>query len=228
MNPTIDELKRRIAQLEDEQRRGHAARPSRRLVGSIVAFVLALAAAGYATFGNLPAWRTAPAADPIAAQGHDDAQYEAMALRLEARLRAQPDDAAGWAMLARTWFALQRFDRAVPAFERAARLSPDDAGLYADWADAAAMVNGGRLDGEPERLVGRALELDPDHVKALSLAGTLAFRRGDDAAALRHWERALRAAPARGEAAERLRAVVDEARARAGAPRPRAAVNAVR
>ena len=45
-------------------------------------------------------------------------------------------------------------------------------------------------------MIDRALKLDPDNLKALSLAGTAAFDRKDYATAVKHWERVQQVAPA--------------------------------
>jgi cytochrome c-type biogenesis protein CcmH len=58
------------------------------------------------------------------------------------------------------------------------------------------MKQGRNLAGEPEQMLKRALELDPDNVKALALAGSAAMQRGDAAAARVHWERLLKLLPA--------------------------------
>jgi cytochrome c-type biogenesis protein CcmH len=80
------------------------------------------------------------------------------------------------------------------------------------------MVNGRKLDGEPEALIAKALTIDPDNLKALGVAGTIAFERGDAAKAATLWERALRVAPPGSELAGRLQGALDEARQRAGLP----------
>ena len=200
-----------------------AARPSPRLLIGLAVFVLVFGAAGYAWLGNPQALGIAPGM-PAAAQADGSphapgqADFEAMAARLAERLKAQPDDAEGWVMLGRSYSVLQRYPQALEAFRQVLRLRPNDAQAHADVADALGMVNGRKLDGEPERLIARALELDPDNPKALGLAGTIAFDRGDAAGAARHWERALRAAPPGSELALSLQGAVDEARQRAGLP----------
>lgn len=50
--------------------------------------------------------------------------------------------------------------------------------------------------GEPLALVDKALKLDPNNVKALSLAGSAAFERKDFPAAIRYWEKVVKLAPA--------------------------------
>lgn len=137
---------------------------------------------------------------------------------LRARLESRPDDAAGWAMLARTYTVLGRPADALPAYRKAEGLSPDDPVLLADYADALAMSQGRRLAGEPMKLVQRALALDPDNLKALSLAGTDAFDRQDWPGALAHWERLQALAPAGNPLAAQIKDGVAEARRRAGLP----------
>jgi len=121
-------------------------------------------------------------------------------------------------MLSRSYAVLGQFDKAVTAYQRVVKLRPDDAQVHADYADALAMANGRKLDGEPERLLKRALALDPDNAKALSLAGTLAFDRGDAATAARHWERALQRIEPGSELAQQLQGALADARQRAGLP----------
>jgi cytochrome c-type biogenesis protein CcmH len=90
--------------------------------------------------------------------------------------------------------------------------------LLADYADALAMAQGRRLQGEPERLVLRALEIEPDHLKALLLAGAAAMERGDHAAAVERWSRAKQVAPPDSPLASGLDEGLRQARAAAGLP----------
>jgi cytochrome c-type biogenesis protein CcmH len=139
-------------------------------------------------------------------------QVDAMIARLATRLEKNPQDAKGWVMLARAQAVLGRFHEASAAYARSVALFPDDAQLLADYADALAMAQGGRLAGEPEQLVERALRADPDNAKALSLAGTIAFDNKDYALAVKHWERLRNAIPPGSEFAESIQRSVDEAK----------------
>ena len=138
-----------------------------------------------------------------------------MVARLVARLRENPDDVEGWKLLGRSYGVMGRFAEAADAYAKAAVRAPRDARLLADFADMLAMARGQSLQGEPEKLVMRALELEPENLKALALAGTAAFERGDYAAAAARWERMLAQVDAgfRGRAQHPQN--VDEARSRA-------------
>jgi cytochrome c-type biogenesis protein CcmH len=79
------------------------------------------------------------------------------------------------------------------------------------------------LTGEPEALIARALAADPKNLKALALAGTIAFERGNYALAVKHWEGAIASAGGEGELAANLRSGIAEARQRGGLAEPAAA-----
>jgi cytochrome c-type biogenesis protein CcmH len=170
-----------------------APKPPTSAVAGMALFVAAVVVAGYATIGTPEALDpTAVAArSPHGEGGHSVTmeQIAGMAESLAARLKEKPDDPEGWAMLGRSYAVLGQHDKAVPAFKQATTLRPDDAVLLADYADALAVANGRNLEGEPNRLIEQALKVDPNNLKALSLAGTVAFYRKDYALALKHWEK---------------------------------------
>jgi cytochrome c-type biogenesis protein CcmH len=154
-------------------------------------------------------------------------QVDAMVNRLAARLKQAPDDAEGWRLLGRSQAALGRFKEAAEAYAQAAARKPRDAQLLADFADALAMARGQTLEGEPEKLVLRALEIDPANLKALALAGSAAFDRRDYAAAADFWARMLPHVAPGTEDARTIQANIDEARARSGEKASPAALKGV-
>lgn len=209
------------------------AKVSRPLLAGMLAFVAVVGAAGYAWVGNPGAWQVGPASSADAAQAagaspHQGAsaphamsadQINAMVQGLADKLRDDPGNAEGWAMLARTYAALGRFDESVPAYQKAATLAPNDAQIYADYADALAVTRGRKLDGEPTALITKALKLDPLNFKALYLSGTIAFEQQDFKAAADLWERASQHTPSDNpELAKQVQAALADARQRAGLP----------
>lgn len=143
-------------------------------------------------------------------------QVEEMIGRLAAKLRENPADIDGWRLLGRSYAALGRFDQAAEAFSKAAAGAPRDPDLLADFADVLAMARGQKLDGEPEKLVLRALELDPNHLKSLALAGSAAYERKEYAAAAAYWQRMLPHVPPGSEDERAIQQNVSEARGLAG------------
>jgi len=144
------------------------------------------------------------------------AQIEAMVARLAAKLEENPGDVEGWKLLGRSYTVLGRYPQAVAAYAKAAERAPRDAQLLADFADALAMARGQRLAGEPERLIARALEIDPSNLKALALAGSAAYERQHYARAAELWSRMLPLVPAGSEDARSISENVEEAKKLAG------------
>ena len=104
--------------------------------------------------------------------------------KLAARMKERPDDVEGWIMLARSYTVLGRYAEAVPAYRRATELQPQNASLLADYADTVAATKRTANNPESIALIERALAIDPGHPKALALAGTVDFDRGDYARAI--------------------------------------------
>jgi cytochrome c-type biogenesis protein CcmH len=197
-----------------------AARPGgRRLALVLIAVVPLFAAALYLAVGNPAA--LAPGSDPHA---FDSQQLTALVERLAARMRENPDDAEGWRLLGRSYAALGRFPESLDAYAKAVERKPRDADLLADMADVLATTRSERLQGEPEKLVMRALEIDPQNLKALALAGTAAFERKDFNSAARYWQRMLPLVPPESEDARSIQANIAEAQSQLKSGPPAAAL----
>lgn len=117
-------------------------------------------------------------------------EMDALTERLKAKLEQNPTDGVGWALLARAYVELGRHPEAVQMYEKAMQLIPDDAQLLADYADALGVLNGRKLEGRPEALIQQALKADPRNVKALMLAGTVAYNHKEYGRAASYWEEA--------------------------------------
>lgn len=168
----------------------------------------------YGLIGNPAGMNAAPdAASGSAAEVTPEA-LDKMLATLEQRLD-QPSanlasDLQGWTLLARSYAGLQRFPAASRAYARASALAPNDAQLLVDHADVLALVQGRSMQGEPDRLVAKALQIEPRNLKALALAGSSAFERKDFAAARGFWEQALDQAPPGSEFASGLERSLSE------------------
>ena len=212
------ELEARLLQDVAPQEAQPSASPrgsTRTLLVSLALAVPLVAAVLYVSVGTPGA--LAPRADP---HNFDPQQLNALVERLAAKMRENPDDAEGWKLLGRSYVALGRFPEALDAYAKAAARKPRDAELLADMADVLATTRPERLQGEPEKLVLRALEIDPQNLKALALAGTAAFDRQDYAGAARYWQRMLPLVEAGSEDARQIQASIAEARARGGVAAP--------
>lgn len=190
------EIQRRRAADEAAPAEAGDARPAPRAALAIALLLPLACVLAYLQLGRPEAVVPAPAAPAAGAQHAVTAeQIQQRVAVLAERLAAEPGDAQGWLMLARSYTALGRYADAATAFRRAADLLPPDPSLLADLADVTGMAQGKRLAGEPARLVQRALDLDPRHGKALALAGSVAFEARDFAAARSYWERLVAVLP---------------------------------
>lgn len=197
------------------------ARPTARLRLASAAFIVLVGLGGYAMTGSWSHWRSAPpAAEPPGGHAMGRQQFEALVAKLEERLAAKPDDPEGFAMLGRSKMALGQLEPALAAYRKSLSLRPQDPHTMADYADALAARADGRIDGEALAVVERVLAIDPDHLKALALAGTAAFQRDDFATAARHWERAARTGPPEHVLVKMAREAAAEARERVASAAP--------
>lgn len=194
------------------------ARPARAWAAAVALALPAAAVAFYVALG-------APAAlDPQTRLASDDGhqitveQMIGLVAQLAERLEREPADTTGWLMLARSYAMLDMTSEAKATWQRIGAKVPDDPNVLADWADLLASVPPGGFEGEPQRLIERALGLEPDHVKALALAGTSAYRANDFVGAAGYWERILARIPAGDDTRGQVLESVNDARVRAGLP----------
>ena len=137
---------------------------------------------------------------------------EAALKQLEEKVAQNPQDVNSLALLARTYAEQERYIDAVKAYNTLTQLVPNEAQLWADFADAVAMTNGQSLEGHPMILLKKALELDPKNPKALALAGSAAMAGGDFPAAIKYWEDLLKQIPENSEDAKMIADGIQQAR----------------
>lgn len=225
-----EELQRDLLQ-DLELRRPRAAPWAGQRAGLAAACLLSvlIPVAAVLLYGQLGNPRAAAGAAAIPVEPHagaPDGSGDDMALAINAlaqRLRAEPDDADGWYMLARSYETLGRYTDAVAAYQQVLRLVPGQAAVLADLADALLSANQGAPDAASIAAVAQALAAQPDQPKALALAGMMALRRGDAAEAQAYWERLQARLPPDSEAARQIQSNIAQARAMAtGSPPARA------
>lgn len=109
---------------------------------------------------------------------------------LRQRLAENPEDIAGWKMLARTQMTMQEFGDAVTSYEHAMELeNGQNAQTLVDLAIA--LLSRDRsmaIESRPAALIENALALDPNNPAALFYSGVAASDRGDVDMAIERWE----------------------------------------
>lgn len=180
-----------------------------KILALVFIIFMPLAAIGlYWKIGNQDAMLQQSASEAnMSAVAHSAAELAA----LEEKVSGKPDDANSWYALAQSYSEMGRFSDAVKAYDKLTQLVPNEAQLWADYADALAMAAGKSLTGKPAQLLEKALELDPANVKALALSGSAAMERQDYAAAVRHWEKLLEMIPKDNENAKIVESGIQQA-----------------
>jgi cytochrome c-type biogenesis protein CcmH len=131
---------------------------------------------------------------------------------LDARLKENPGDRAGWLRLANAWRVLGENGKAAEAYARADALVALDTRTLADWAEAHVrqIAPGAAPPPDAVAVLERLEKAEPRNALALFYLGAASFAAGDRPAALRRW-RTLFAllpadAPIRGLLEERIKA----------------------
>jgi cytochrome c-type biogenesis protein CcmH len=169
--------------------------------------------------------QTQPAQQPSQPPG----SIEDMVAKLAERLQQQPDDLKGWVMLARSYAIMKRYSESEAAYATALRLGGENADLLTDYADAMVMADGGAFNDESAALLTRALELEPDNLKGLWLAGHWKNQSGDYQEALDYWQRAAAKLPPDSKDVAVITSQISELQAKLGIqpePEPSTAVAA--
>lgn len=206
-----DELQRRLLDDVEAQQPNSAQpvpeRPGRKTALALLVLIPLTAAVAYGVLGNPRALDPAQTQSRVTPQ-----QIESMLGKLVEKLKANPDDTQGWVMLARSYKVLGRFADAAEAYSHGGALVDSDPALLADYAEVLGQAQDGKLAGQPEALIAKALALDPDEPQALFLAGAAATDRNDFTAVAEHWGRLLLQLQPGSEEAKSLGAAVDKAR----------------
>jgi len=163
----------------------------------------------YLSLGN-PAATLPPSAQSVPAM--TEADIQGMVESLEARLAQNPDDLAGWLMLARSYRYFGQHKDAAVAFDRASPIIQTDPLALTEYAETLMRSSGTGFTTKATKLLERALDLDPREPFALTLAGTAAFQRGDNQAAIDYWQQLLEQLPPGSEAAQAVTSGIERAR----------------
>ncbi len=206
----LDVERRLLAEAGDDARGAPGAVSPRAASIAIAVALPAFAFGLYAVFGD-PDALSANRAASAAAESAADAPAARDAL--VRHLARNPRDGRGWTLLARTDFEADRFSDAAQAYARAIATPKvaADPSIWCEYADALGMAQGGSLAGKPRELIGRALALDPDHPKALEMAGSAAYEQRDYDAAAQYWSTLLARIPPDAPAHRELAAAIARA-----------------
>jgi cytochrome c-type biogenesis protein CcmH len=115
--------------------------------------------------------------------------------QVETHLAANPNDGAGWEVIAPVYARLGRFDDAVKARQKALLLNGETATREADLGEAETAAANGVVTAEAKTAFDRAVARDPKEPKARYFLGLAAEQDGRNGDAATIWRSMLAEAP---------------------------------
>lgn len=153
----------------------------------------------------------------------EHADLRALLGDLTDRVKHQPDDIDAWNRIGLLWKNMEQFAPAEAAFRRVLYYDPGNVFATVELAETLLFASGQRRFPEEARaLVEDVLARNPEHQKALWLAGFDALERGDNVRAIGLWTRLEQLLPP----ASSVRAQLAAQLQRAGAEMPDDAIHA--
>lgn len=190
------EVSRRLLAAADTEAPAPKAQPLWHRRGAAIAALVVLSALPvglYAALGspNIPG----QPAFARAAQPPDHQSIEALIGQVEQHLASNPNDGAGWQVIAPVYMRLGRFDDAVAAFRKSLALNGETAERDSSLGEALVGAADGIVTDEAKQTFQRALARDPREPKARYFLGLADQQDGNREAAIVKWRALLQDAP---------------------------------
>ncbi len=141
-----------------------------------------------------PAASTEVPAQPAQASGQamdtsapSIADVDTAIAKLSARLKANPSDLQGWAMLGWSYLGTGKYPEAIAAYRKAAELDPKSAAIKAGLSNAMVRAADGKVTPEALALIDEALAIDPKQPGARFDKGMAKLQAGDAKGAIEVW-----------------------------------------
>ena len=165
-------------------------------LGLILSVVIAIPLAAVLMYKQ---FSTGSAVANISSQQTQSTQAQTMQAsiaKLEQRLLQEPNNGEGWKMLGQSYFVLQQYEKALGAYSKASELADhSDPNIMVLMAEASAFANQ-ELFGEYEnKLLSRALQINPSNERALWYAGYAAYTGNKFNDAAEHWGKLITLVP---------------------------------
>jgi|CXWL01.1.fsa_nt_gi cytochrome c-type biogenesis protein CcmH len=160
--------------------------------------ILAVAALIAVTAVGLAVWkRSAPVSlSPASVAGAPQGNASAMISELEAKLKADPDDADSWRMLGWAFFETGKFAEAATAYARATQIDPKKAEYWSSLGEAKVMTGPGDVPTDAKSAFEKAVALDPKDPRARYFLAVARDIAGDHQGAIEDWLALLADTPA--------------------------------
>lgn len=156
------------------------------------AAALAIVAVGVGVSRNRAPDMAAPAPKASASAQPD---IDSMISSLEAKLKANPNDADGWRMLGWSFFETGRFAEAATAYRKATQLKPDNADYWSSLGEALVLAGSGDVPKDASAAFQKALSLDAKDPRARYFLGVEQDMAGNHEQAINTWIALLQDTP---------------------------------
>jgi len=178
------------------------------------AAALAIVAVGIGVSRNqAPDAAPAPAA---AASASPQPDVNAVISGLEAKLKANPNDAEGWRMLGWAFFETGRYAEAATAYKKATQLQPNNADYWSSLGEALALAGSGDVPKDASTAFRRAVQIDPKDPRARYFLGVEQDMAGNHAQAIDSWIALLKDTPSGAPWEADVRKTVEQVAAKEG------------
>ncbi|MSO97394.1 MAG: c-type cytochrome biogenesis protein CcmI [Rhodospirillaceae bacterium] len=137
----------------------------------------------------------APLMPSPAARSQADHDMAQLVDQLAARMQADPNNLEGWALLARSYRQIERYQDALDAYRHVLSLNPPDADPYANFGEMVVTVGGGQVTAEAREAFLTALSRDRTESRARFYLGLAASQNGDARTAIAIWRDLTASAP---------------------------------
>lgn len=189
------EVSRRLLAADEARQKavqeGQAADPRwRKGVAAVLAAGVPLAALAIYLQAGSPGLPDKPLAPRLAVSA-DQLPVQALVVRIERRLKEEPDDLQGWELIAPTYLRLGRYDEAAGAWTRAMILDGATAERLAARGEARVLAAEGRVTAGAKADFERAEAIDPAEPRAQYFLGLADYDEGRHDAALARWKALL-------------------------------------
>lgn len=183
------EVARRLLEADEKSKSKSAAHKSgvpARASLAAVALALPIVAVGLYLFYGSPRLPD----QPLAARLTDPASEKdigVLVARVEARLRAYPEEGEGWDAIAPVYLSGQRYADAADAYAQAIRLLGPTAERLSGYGQALVLEKGGLVSEQARRALEEAVALDDTLVEPRILIAVAKEQDGNFAAAIEDW-----------------------------------------
>ena len=145
-----------------------------------------------------------------------DTELQTAIAALESNLKENPGDVEGRIALAHVYANIGRYAAAAAVYEELLRLRPEQPDIMVNYAEALAQSVGNLFTGRSAAVLKQALEIAPDHGRALWLAGIAELQANNKGQTAIYWRRWLEVMPSDAETYRQVQQMLAEIEADRG------------